>query len=175
MGVMLHAKTQKKGIVDKCYDLGISIPYSRLREISTRLGNQVLQHYQHINVVCPPSLRIGLFITAAGDNIDHNPSSKTSEDSFHGTGISLFQHPTKSNRGIEQVTYPEEFKDDGLLELPEVYTDIKPVSSFNREPAHRDYTSIPNQADDLDAVLTDEERHLYKYIYVCNFYTAISV
>jgi len=26
------------------------------------------------------------------DNIDHNPSSATSKESFHGTGISLFQH-----------------------------------------------------------------------------------
>ena len=30
MGMMLHAKTRKKGIVDKLYDLGISIPYARV-------------------------------------------------------------------------------------------------------------------------------------------------
>ena len=26
------------------------------------------------------------------DNIDHNPSSATAKDSFHGTGTSLMQH-----------------------------------------------------------------------------------
>ena len=41
-------------------------------------------------------------MTSAADNIDHEPSSTTSEDSFHGTGISLFQYSTKSNRDLEQ-------------------------------------------------------------------------
>ncbi|KAI8486964.1 hypothetical protein Bbelb_352240 [Branchiostoma belcheri] len=34
-------------------------------------------------VVCPPILRRQLFMTAAVDNIDHNPSSTTAKDSFH--------------------------------------------------------------------------------------------
>lgn len=33
------------------------------------------------------------------DNIDHNPSSTTAKDSFHGTGISLFQHSSADNPG----------------------------------------------------------------------------
>ena len=37
------------------------------------------------DVVCPPKLRQGLFTTGAVDNIDHNPSSATAKDSFHGT------------------------------------------------------------------------------------------
>ena len=67
------------------YDLGISIPYSRVMELSTCLGNKVLQHYQHNNVVWPPTFQTGVFMTAAVDNIDHNPSSKTAEESFRGT------------------------------------------------------------------------------------------
>ena len=43
-------------------------------------------------------------MTAAVDNIDHNPSSKAAEESFHGTGILLFQHPTESNHGLEQFS-----------------------------------------------------------------------
>ena len=42
LGMMVHAKTQKKGITDKLYDLGISVPYSRVMELSTCLGNKVL-------------------------------------------------------------------------------------------------------------------------------------
>lgn len=38
-----------------------------------------------------------LFTTGAYDNIDHNPSATTAKGSFHGTGISLFQHPTENN------------------------------------------------------------------------------
>ena len=45
-------------------------------------------------VVCTPKMRSGLFTVAAVDNLDYNPSSTTSKDSFHGTDISLMQHPT---------------------------------------------------------------------------------
>ena len=39
-------------------------------------------------VVSPPGLRRGLFTVGDTDNIDHNPSSTTSADFFHGTSIS---------------------------------------------------------------------------------------
>ena len=45
-----------------------------------------------------------LFTTAAVDNIDHNPTSRTAQDSFHGTGISLFQHPSAENPGTIAVS-----------------------------------------------------------------------
>ena len=38
----------------------------------------------------PTQLRRGLFTAGALDNLDHNPSSTSAKDSFHGTGISLF-------------------------------------------------------------------------------------
>ena len=40
-----------------------------------------------------------LFTTAAVDNIDSNPSSATAKTSFHGTGISLIQHPSHEFKG----------------------------------------------------------------------------
>ena len=73
-------------------------------------------------------MKIGVFTTVAVDNIDHNLSSKTTEESFHGTGISLFQHPTKSNHGLEQIPIEAEVESDKLIELPEAYTDVKPIS-----------------------------------------------
>ena len=51
-----------------------------------------------VDVLSPPKLRTNLFTTAAVDNI-HNPSSTTATDSFHGTRISMFQHPTAENEG----------------------------------------------------------------------------
>ena len=50
----------------------------------------------------PTQLRRGLFTAGALDNLDHNPSSTTAKDSFHGTGISLFQFPTSSSLGENQ-------------------------------------------------------------------------
>ena len=67
--------------------------------VSSDIANSVIARYEREDVVCPPKLRKGLFTTAAVDNIDHNPSSTSSHDSFHGTAISLVQHPTTQKKG----------------------------------------------------------------------------
>ena len=49
--------------------------------------------------------------------------TKTAEDSFHRTGISLFQHSTKTNRGNEKLVFSGEIiKDKGRIR---VYTSIQ--------------------------------------------------
>ena len=81
------------------------ISYDRLLSISTDITNTVLESYERDRVVCPSKLRKGLFTTAAVDNIDRNPSSTTCKDSFHGTAISVEQHPATvspgNNRAID--------------------------------------------------------------------------
>lgn len=94
LGMLLHATTRKKSLIEKLHKIGISVSYQRVMDLSTSLGNNVLAHYNAANSLCPPQLKSGIFTTAALDNIDHNPSSTTADGSFHGTGISLFQHRT---------------------------------------------------------------------------------
>ena len=72
-------------------------------EISTELGNKFCSLYHREKAVCPPKLKCSLFTTAAVDNIDHNPSSTSSHDAFHGTCISLFQRPDSDNSGVPQL------------------------------------------------------------------------
>ena len=66
------------------------------------MGNSVCSQYEIDKVVCPPSLKKNVFTTSALDNIDHNPSSTTAQGSLHGTGISLFQHPTLHEPGVSR-------------------------------------------------------------------------
>ena len=61
------------------------------------MGTDVSELYKSEGVVCPRQLRHGVFTTAAYDNIDHSPSSKTG--GLHGTAKSLFQHPCHTNPG----------------------------------------------------------------------------
>ena len=91
--VHLHTKTRKKQLADAMYELGLSIPYDRVLDISTVLANSICTHFSTNKVVCPPQLHHDRFTVAAADNIDHNPSSTTAKGSFHGTGVSLFQQP----------------------------------------------------------------------------------
>ena len=72
-----------------------------------------------------------MFTTANVDNIDHNPSARTAKDSFHGTAVSLTQHPSTDRGGIARgrvVISPESPKKKTLTDLPESYTDVQPVA-----------------------------------------------
>ena len=64
----------------------------------------VCKQFQEDGVIAPACFRKGLFTVGAFDNLDHNPSSSTSTNSFHGTVISLFQFPTKDEPGESRPT-----------------------------------------------------------------------
>ena len=102
LGIMVHTKTRKRALVDTLFNLRLCISYDRVLDISRELGNKICYHYEVEKAVCPPQLKDGLFTNAAVDNIDHNPSSTSAHDSFHGTGISLFQHPDDAFTGVQR-------------------------------------------------------------------------
>ena len=115
--------------------LGLSVSYDRIIQLSTHMGNQVCQQFHREQVVCPPQLRSHVFTTAAVDNIDHNPSSTTARDSFHGTAISLIQHPSFVGEGIDRsilvLSGPEVgcSRTKTIDRLPAYYTEVPPVAS----------------------------------------------
>ena len=100
----IHGATREKSLIDTFYKLGMCISYDRLLSISTDITNSVIGRYDRDGVVCPSKLRDGIFTTAAIDNIDHNPSSTSTHDSFHGTVVSLVQHPTTKKPGTDRAT-----------------------------------------------------------------------
>ena len=102
MGLSVHTQTRSKKLITHLYELGLSVSYARVVELENQLATAVCENIAKNGVVCPAQLRKGLFTVSALDNIDHNPSSTTAKGSFHGTGISLFQFPSKSNMGQVQ-------------------------------------------------------------------------
>ena len=131
LALVIHGETRKKTLVDKFYKLGMCISYDRLMQISADLGNNVCNQFEKEGVVCPQKLRKDLFISGSVDNIDHNPSSRTSKDSFHGTAISLTQHPTLNVTGMERnivLLDPNVPKSKTVSSLPEYYANVIPVA-----------------------------------------------
>ena len=57
VGLLLHGGTRKRSLVDKFYDLGLSVSYDRVFSISADLGNDVSELYKSEGVVCPRQLR----------------------------------------------------------------------------------------------------------------------
>lgn len=111
------------------FQYGICISYDRVLEISTQLGEAVVQRYLDEGVVCPPLMRKGIFTTAVVDNIDHNPSATTAMSSFHGTSISLFQHPNEDSVGEDRafILLGDKPKSKTISPLPESYTNVQPA------------------------------------------------
>ena len=150
LGVTVHTKTRKRELVDRMYDLGLSISYDRVLAISTELGEKICHYCNMEKAVFPPALKSGLFTTAAVDNIDNNPISTTANDSFHGTGISLFQHPVSDFSGtFRAVAHYHRDKVCAkkiLSSLPESYTNVPPVALPSKAPSVQKQDG-PNQAD----------------------------
>ncbi|KAL8624292.1 hypothetical protein ACOMHN_034015 [Nucella lapillus] len=120
VGLAIHAQTRKKALVDNMFTLGLSVSYNRVLEISTELASKACSQFHSDGVVCPMKLRSGLFTTAAIDNLDHNPSSTTAKDAFHGTAISLFQHPTDTIAGEERTCVNADYQPSKKLSVPDL-------------------------------------------------------
>ena len=70
------------------------------------------------------------------NNIDHNTSSTSSQSSFHGTAISLVQHPSDTENGTTRVvdTFdPKKCSSKTITELPACYRDVVPMALPNKE------------------------------------------
>ena len=132
----IHAVTRNKGLIDTLFSLGLCVSYDRLLQLTSDIANSVCEHFRLEDVMCPPMLRRDLFTTAAVDNIDHNPSSATAKDSFHGTGISLIQHPSHTHDGTDRgipVINQVGSSTKSVTNLPSAYTVVPPAALKSKD------------------------------------------
>ncbi|WAQ98989.1 hypothetical protein MAR_023362 [Mya arenaria] len=132
IGLKLHAATRKKRLVGMMFQLGMSVCYDRVLQVITDLANGTCDRFEAEGVVCPVNMKLGLFTVGALDNCDHNPTSATAHDSFHGTSISLFQFPTEAVPGTDRgitLLHPASPHDDKrkVVPLPDAYADVPPA------------------------------------------------
>ena len=83
--------SRNKTPIEQLNTMGLSISYDRIRQLEDQWAVSACERFKDDDVVIPACLRKGLFTVGALDNLNHNPTSTTSSDLFHGTGISLFQ------------------------------------------------------------------------------------
>ena len=122
---MIYHKTRNKTLVNSLASEGWCITYKRVKSIQLGINNKLCSIYHEKGLASSPNLRTGIFTTSAIDNIDHNTSSNTSTSSFHGTSITIFQHPEtnvakhsfrfdlqNTSSMSERATLPTSFTDD---------------------------------------------------------------
>ena len=130
VGLKIHSLTRSRELIDSFFSLGLSVSYDRILQISTELTNDACARFESLGAVVPAKLCRGVFSTAAIDNIDHDPSSTYASSSFHGTGISIFQHPSNSqelNPIVADVSPSQQERTPKLSDLPEFYSNVPPV------------------------------------------------
>ena len=144
--LIIHNRTRKRDLIDILFEKGLSVSYDRVLQLSTEEANRVIDNYENEGSVCLSTLTDKLFTTGNLDNIDHNPSSTLSLDSFHGTAISITQHITNVNPGVFRVLrkIPEnrdQPKSKSIKSLPKSYTNVPPILLLGNV--------IPTVIDDL--------------------------
>lgn len=151
-----YGRTRSKDNIDKLHALGLSVSPNRVTEVTATLCNLVNKRAEEEGVLCPRNLRHNTFTIGAYDNLDYNPSSVTSKDSFHGTGISLFQIPTEGKFGrVREFSANYSDADSGsrsVPDLPENYKNVRTVILSKKNPHHSQCSSeisetliLPNQ------------------------------
>ena len=159
VGLKIYSNTRKAGLVDELFKLGLSISYNRVLEIKNAICVAECNRFRADGLVSPQELVKGVFVTSAYDNLDHNPTSTTSEKSFHGTGISLFQHPNP-NENIEpqQVPLPQQNGLKGQWSVPPFFVNFKSMylkEKDNQVPTSN-YGVVQSDSKQQRAFLDDE-------------------
>jgi len=102
-----------------------------MQALSNQLGNVVIDAFDTHQAAIGSKSSTGQFTTCAFDNLDHNPSSSTAYGSFHGSGLSITQHPEENcarfavmNSAIAHDT-PKVLKP-----LPSFYTSLQTIPSI---------------------------------------------
>ena len=137
LGLKMYAHTRKRDLVDILFQMGICVSYDRVTEVLNDLANGVCTQYIKQQVVCPLTLQSDLFSVGTLDNFDHNPTSSTAQNSFHGTCISIFQFPTENNAGRDRgrpILGEGTVGRREVVSLPDSYTEIPPAILKSKSP-----------------------------------------
>lgn len=134
---MIHSKTRQSSIINKLNRLGLSISYNRVQEILTTVTNVLCDKYKlDDNQIILTNLLANTFLPVAIDNIDHNPSSSTAADAFHGSSISVIQHLETTINSTPPLTDLLNVKWTTKIQsqLPESYTSVPVTSNVVGDP-----------------------------------------
>lgn len=95
------------------------------------------------------------------DSLHHNPLSTTAQGPFHGTGISLFQSPTKSNMGRcrDAITLPSTDTETSHS-LPDSFSTVPAVAIKPATVAVPEPEKVMTMGGDIEEAKMQERRWL---------------
>jgi len=122
-----------KDLITALNNLQLCPSYQRIQTLSNQVGNLIIDSFDSHQAAVGSKFSFGQFTSGALDNLDHNPSSSTAYGSFHGSAISLTQHPHDiSNQNEIKCSSIKEDTPKHLKELPTFYNGIQSIDYSNR-------------------------------------------
>ncbi len=159
LALSTYGRSRSRQAIEEMHKFGVSVSPDRIMEVTADLCHLVASRADEEGILCPNILQEGRFTVGAYDNIDHNPTSRTAKDSFHGTSISIFQ--AGGVTGVErmlQTTYKSvAVKGRRSVPLiPDVYSKIEEFRLKTKEPPVplRSLSTVANLAERGKKILT---------------------
>ena len=125
MGLKLHGDSSHKQLINLVNAFGISVNYDRVIEIKRSMARGAIKQFDAKGVVIPTNIRSGVFVTFDVDNLDNHNKSNLSQFQFHRTAISVTNHLSWVNLGLERPSIQLDQKTLSALQLPGSYSVVK--------------------------------------------------
>lgn len=154
MGLKLHTNARQKGTISTFHALGISVSYDRVMDVRKGLSLAVSRRFAEDGVVVPLNLKRGVFTTGAVVNIDESGCID-----LHGTAISLTNHLTRDNIGVDPPTLTMDAPEGTTMQLPHDFAILPYIDEYAGEITFspvRDGAVMLHCINSLQAQMPDE-------------------
>ena len=91
------------------------------------MARAVVKMFVQDGVVLATNICSGVFVTFDVDNLESNNQGNFSRDEFHGTAISVTNHLSWDNQGVQLPSIQLYPTDISVPHLPESYAVVQPV------------------------------------------------
>lgn len=142
IGLKLHAQDRLKSCIRDFHPLGVVSSYDRIMSVRKKLAKAVSKRFKDEGVVVPTNCKRGVFTTGTTDNID--VSGRTE---MHGTAITLINHISRENSGIDPLPITLDVPDETPIELAEEFSIVPYIEEKSgdiRFETNNEYFEWPN-------------------------------
>lgn len=125
----IYGGGRDKALIDEMHESGVSVSHNRVMEVTSQLSRLVVKRAEEESVLCPANLKKGMLTVTAYDNIDFKSRSTTTQEEFHGTGISIFQLaiPSQQAKTRSFRTNYQDVELQGVRSIPALPADFSIV------------------------------------------------
>lgn len=132
-GLKLHGDGNQKAQINRANAFGISVSYNRVMEVKRSIAQAVVKQCVQDGVVLPTNMRSGVFTIFDVDNLDSHSQGNFSQNKFHGTALSVTNHLSHDNPGVERPLIQLDPNDTSVPQLPESYSVVHPAEYLSNE------------------------------------------